>query len=260
MVHIIYSRAVYADMIASRPGPAEPEDRSLIVRAANRPRDVRDPERTVIESGVQSAPGNPVELIRSVSGASETVPSPTCRPGALMRMVASGLPTAGQDGLPPWSDDGRFLAITGLDNTRCQVTLNDDGEVLFEWWPTTGSDADPVRIAPLIRKILGEETDNWRPEWRRYCGLTLKSAIGRALKDSGLDVGMAVYDDPHNYEVFADVVVTSARHPECGKVRLNDDGVLTWEWESRVGASTAEAADRIVCVITSAISAGDDHA
>jgi len=202
MIHVIYSRAVYADMIASRPGPAEPEDRSLIVRAANRPRDVRDPERTVIESGVQSAPGNPVEPIRSVSGASETVPSLTCRPGALMRMVASGLPVAGQDGFPPWTEDGRFLAITGLDNMHCQVALNDDGEVLFEWWPATGSHADPVRIAPLIRKILGEETENWRPESRRYCGLTLKGTVGRALKDSGLDVGMAVYDDPHNYEVF----------------------------------------------------------
>ena len=127
--------------------------------------------------------------------------------------------------------------------------------VMVEAWPGTEGPADPAVIAAMIMRILDGDQENWPPDWPAGSRLPLNSLVGRALSNSGLEVGMVVYEDPPNYEVFADVVVASAGRPEHGKIRLNDDGAPDWEWLSPPGPSTAAIAERIVSVITTALPA-----
>ena len=185
----------------------------------------------------------------------EVPPSSGHRAGILMRLVAAGLSADRQRDVALRAEDDRSLTVTGPGGSRCLLTTDDDGMVMAEAWPGTDGPADPAVIAAMIMRILDGDQENWHPDWPADSRLPLNSLVGRALSNSGLEVSMVVYEDPPNYEVFADVVVISPGRPEHGKIRLNDDGVLDWEWLSPPDASTAAIAERIVSVITTTLPA-----
>jgi len=98
--------------------------------------------------------------------------------------------------------------------------------------------------------------------------ITFKGIVGLELKARGLDVGLEVYEDEDYYAAVAEIVVTSPESEEIARVRVTDDGGVTWErdywpeaavitWEPDYSgwiADPGSVAGAIVATITRAIS------
>ncbi len=151
-------------------------------------------------------------------------------PGAAMRMVAEKLAVHGYDVCEPEWPESRRLMVTNLSGTTCDVVVDDDGGVAWEYWRRPSAGADPDRLAGLVTWLLAPERCA-RP--RRTAGRVvtseLQGIVGRDLKARGLDVSLDVCADDHELQVVADVVVTNRAHPERGRVLVGDEAGLTWE-------------------------------
>jgi hypothetical protein len=151
-------------------------------------------------------------------------------PGAAMRAVARKLTAHGFAVPEPEEPESRRLMVTNLPGTTCDVRVDDDGGVTWEYWRRVSKGADPDRLAGLVEWLLAPERSA-RP--RRTAGRVVTAGlwgiVGRALKARGLQVDLAVCADDHELEVVADIVVTNPAHPERGRVLVGDEAGLTWE-------------------------------
>lgn len=114
--------------------------------------------------------------------------------------------------------------------------------------------------------------------FRRWCNRQERAGIpgrrhGRQrscleLKARGLDVDLEVYEDQDYYAAVAEIVVTDPGSEEIARVRVADNGGVTWErdywpeaaviaWESDYSgwiADPGSVAGAIVATITRAVS------
>ncbi len=74
-------------------------------------------------------------------------------PGAAMRMVAGKLAAHGYDLRDPDWPESRRLTVTGLPGTTCDVLVDDDGGVMWEYWRRPSVGADPDRLAGLVTDL-----------------------------------------------------------------------------------------------------------
>jgi len=154
---------------------------------------------------------------------------PVSRAGeaAMMHAVAGKLRDMGIDVRFPDDDGGRCLVIANAKNAHSDITVEDCGCLVWDYWPLSGSETDPVDITGMVLGMLGGHVTDWPPPASR--APTLKSAVGQALQANGLDVTMSVHEDNKTFEVTAVITVASPELPECGRVLVTDDGQVTWE-------------------------------
>src|SRR5579859_3222805 len=151
---------------------------------------------------------------------------------ALMHLVAAGLIRSGTAvGLAPTPlVDEPCLPIT-CPHARCTLTVHDGGQVVWEWRPVAGGQADPKQLADMACALLigqaGEQPRLGDGYGRRT--VTLKGAVGRELAARGLAVDLDLYPDMEFYDVSAVIVITSPGADLEAEVWVADDGSLCWE-------------------------------
>jgi hypothetical protein len=164
-------------------------------------------------------------------------------PGAAMRAVADRLAAHGFDVRGPDWEEGRRLTITNLPGITCEVTVEDNGFVTWEYWRGASKGTDPDRLAGLAMHLLTADRAGLARQGTgtRDVRAGLQGIIGRELEANGLAVDLEVYADHVSFEVAAEIVVTNPAHPERGRVRIGDEPGLTWECGYQEDPSDTEA-------------------
>lgn len=152
------------------------------------------------------------------------------KPGDLLRMVAGSLISRGLIVQNPGKDRDHSVAIKCADGTQSQLTVQDDGSVRWDYRPAPGPDADPATLTEIAAWLLIGDS-NARPGRERCTApcLTLKGMVGRELRARGLAVCLEVYPDDDTFDVGAEIVAACHDVSPDAKVRITDDGSLTWE-------------------------------
>jgi hypothetical protein len=181
-------------------------------------------------------------------------------PGAAMRAVADKLAAHGFDVRGPGWAEGRCLRVTNLPGTTCDVTVEDDGFAVWEYWRGASKGADPDRLTGLVMRLLTGDSAG-RPRAgaaSRNFTAGLQGIVGRELRAKGLDVDLDVYADHASFEVVAEIVVTNPAHPERGQVRVGGEAGLMWEsgYCGEPGTDAAAIADTIITVLAEDIEDG----
>jgi len=181
-------------------------------------------------------------------------------PGAAMRAVAARLAAHGFDVRGPAWAEGRCLMVTNLVGATCDVTVEDDGLVTWEYARGASEGADPDRFAGLVMRLLtGDNAGHRRGSATRH-NLTagLQSIVGRELKAKGLDVGLDIYADHASFEVIAEIVVTNPAQPGRGRVRIGGEPGMEWEsgYSGRALSDPLAIADTIITVVAEDIEDG----
>jgi hypothetical protein len=127
----------------------------------------------------------------------------------------------------PKDSDSRRLVIVNAKHARSEITVDDDGYVTWDYWPWTGAATAPADLAGVALSLLGPAPTGARPIVSG--GLTLKGWVGRTLRELGLHVTMAIYEDDDAFDVAAEVVATNPDAPFCGLVRVTDEALITWQ-------------------------------
>lgn len=80
------------------------------------------------------------------------------------------------------------------------------------------------RLALLARTLAGGGV-------RRLvrCRFLRQGIVGQGLKACGLEVALEVYPDHHAFDVVREVIAVSPNRSQNAKVRINDNGLLTWD-------------------------------
>ena len=155
-----------------------------------------------------------------------------------MYAVAAKLHTFGFGIRLPKDKQSRHLVILNAKRACSEITVHDGGYVIWDYWPWSGAATDPADLAGVALSLLGPVATSTRPVVSS--GPTLKSRVGRALRELGLHVTMAVYEDADALDVAAEVVITNPAVPFCGLVRVADDARITWQCE--IGGPATECA------------------
>jgi hypothetical protein len=170
------------------------------------------------------------------------------QPASLMRLVAARLAASGFDVQQEDGDGGSQLDI-GCDGVRCTAWAGESGHAEWEWNPD--GEPDPKQIADLATVLLtGSDSDLVRRgDGYGRPGITFKGIVAAELAARGLDVRLGVYEDQRNYDVTAEVVVTSPASAPAGTIYVTDSGTLTWacDYWNETTADTAPPGDRRDC-------------
>jgi hypothetical protein len=173
-----------------------------------------------------------------------------------MHAVAQKLHDRGIEVRWPKYGDSRRLAIVNARDARSEITAEDCGYVTWDYWPRTGPGTDAADLAATVLDVLGAHVAAPVPAARGV--LTLKGAVGRALKDRGLNVSVAVYQDDVAFDATTEIVAANPAVPSCGQVRVTDDGCITWEChhDGPPAECALAVADTIVPILTHGIGTG----
>lgn len=123
-----------------------------------------------------------------------------------------------------------FLRVMNVLGTFCEITVIGSGNASWEYWPFSGSGADPGRLTRIVAEVLGAACPDFPvlpPEL--LPGLTVKGVSGRALRGCGLEVQLDVIGrDTASCEIYAGIEVTNPAAPERGIASADDHGVIGW--------------------------------
>jgi hypothetical protein len=182
-------------------------------------------------------------------------------PGAPMRAMAEMLAGRGFDVYGPELEESRLLTVTNAKRARCEIGVEDNERVSWEYFPWTGADTQPAEIAGMALRILGADTDDSAEQYAHFHkGATLKGAVAREIQARGLEADMEVYEDQLFYDVVAEVVLTNPAKPERGLVRVTDDGTVLWEYDyGEMPERAAAIADTTAEVLVTLQQAGDSE-
>jgi hypothetical protein len=156
-----------------------------------------------------------------------------------MRLVADALTAGGFEVHPPKYHDGRRLII-GWRGAHCTLSVSDCGGVAWECCLWASDGADPKRLADVATTLLTGQSGDFPRQGDGYGrpGMTLKGIVGLELRARGFDVDLAVYEDDDYFDALAEIVATSPATGSNAKVRVADDGSVTWERDHWPGAAT----------------------
>lgn len=99
---------------------------------------------------------------------------------AMMHAVADKLRDTGIDVRFPDDDGGRCLVIVNAKDARSDITVEDCGCLVWDYWPLSGSETDPADIAGMVLGVLGGHVTDWPPPASR--APALKAPWGRHCK------------------------------------------------------------------------------
>jgi hypothetical protein len=145
--------------------------------------------------------------------------------------VADGLTGHDFDVLEPASDGSRYLQVTNARNALSEITISENGRANWEYRPFCGSAPGPVQVMYMVMDVLGGNGDECRRACpRRPPNLTLKSIVGRVLRECGMQVRVAEMSRDDDFaELHAEIMVANPARPGRGFARVGDDGMIRWE-------------------------------
>jgi hypothetical protein len=149
----------------------------------------------------------------------------------VMNAVADGLADHGLDVLGPAWEETHCFKITNVLGALCEVVIGENGWVCWEYRQVHGYRADPTQVTAMVLEFLGASGAEHRgtPPGRNT-GLTLKGAVGLALRERGMQARLGrVARDESACEVYAEVEVTNPARHDRGRVWVTDEGVVRWE-------------------------------
>jgi hypothetical protein len=151
-------------------------------------------------------------------------------------------------------DGSRHLVIVNATRACSEITVEDSGYVTWDYWPWSGPATDPADLVGVTLSLLGPAPAATPTSAGR--GSTLKGRVGQALRELGLHVTMAVYEDADALDVAAEIVATNPDVPYCGLVRLADDARISWECQ--IDGSAAECALAVTDTIVPLLAHGPE--
>jgi hypothetical protein len=166
----------------------------------------------------------------------------------VMNTVADRLTDHGLDILGPAWGEAHCFRVPNVRGALCEVTVREDGTLAWEYRPFHGYRADPARITAIAAEVLGAGSVASGAAGRA-AGLTLKGAVGVALREAGLAARLGpVVPDESACEVYAEVEISNPGRAERGTVWVSDEGMIRWECQVGPpggGVEAAEAAETI---------------
>jgi hypothetical protein len=131
---------------------------------------------------------------------------------------------------PEW-DETHFFKIENLKGALCEITIDANGSVAWEYRPVHGYHARPAEIATMVLELLGAaSTEVPAASPGRDVGLTPKAAVGMTLRACGMTVRLGRIGRDNSFlDVYSDVEVTNPACQNRGRVLVTDDGVIRWE-------------------------------
>jgi hypothetical protein len=159
----------------------------------------------------------------------------------VMNIVADRLTDHDLDILGPAWGEAHTFRVSNVRRALCEITVRDCGSLAWEYRPFRGYLTDPAHLTGIAAEALAAgaaagTADGAGPRTAaaRTAGLTLKGAVGLALRERGLHARLGhVMPDEAACEVNAEVEITNPARPDRGAVWVSDDGML--RWECRVG-------------------------
>ncbi len=176
------------------------------------------------------------------------------RAAKMMQAVAARLREKGIDLCLPDYNERRCLSVANAKEARSDITVEDNGYVLWEYWPNSRARTNPADLAAVVLGVLGGEIDGAGPS--AGPGIRLKGAVGRELQRRGMNVAMAVYEDDEAFDAIAEIIAVNPGLPELGRVIVTDEGFITWEYQHHDGPPSQCAlavADTIVPILVHGI-------
>jgi hypothetical protein len=152
-------------------------------------------------------------------------------PGDLMVMVGGGLSSHGFHVEYPDDPESRLLTITRASAAlRCELSVEDTGDVQWDYPAPDNGDPDPRRIADIATALLAGEIGprGWTGRGDSATTITLKGIVGLELRARGLTVELDVFRDDECLAVSAEIVVTAAHAGSRSQVSVDDSGAITW--------------------------------
>lgn len=122
---------------------------------------------------------------------------------------------------------GQSLTILSAKDARSLLTIRPNGYARWEYEPCTGPASSSVAVTSLILYVL-DATGNRQQDGGDYRRFLLKGAVGRQLRDRGLNVSLRVDENLESLEVSAEIEVTNPARPARGIVRVNDLADIEW--------------------------------
>jgi hypothetical protein len=150
---------------------------------------------------------------------------------AVMTAVADRLTDHDLDILGPAWEKTHGFKVTNVRGALCEVTVSETCSVSWEYRPFRGARADPAPVMAMVLELLGaRSTEHRGTPPGRYLGLSLKGAVGVALRERGLHarLGQVRRDEPA-CEVHADVEVANPARPDRGTAWVTDEAAVLWE-------------------------------
>ena len=127
--------------------------------------------------------------------------------------------------IPAWEGDA-FLKISNARGALTDLTISDQGTVIWEYRSARGGRVDPVRLITVTLTLLDPEAKIARPELPSRDGrVFILNAASHALFRCGLTTSRH-HSDP---DAFTVLTVTNPSEPVRGAVDITDDGELTWQ-------------------------------
>jgi hypothetical protein len=148
-----------------------------------------------------------------------------------LHTVADRLTDHGFDITGPAWEQSYHMHLTNVRGALCEVDLNENGAVVWEYRPLYGTSITPSQIVDMVKSILGTSSANDHDLALKSCpDLTLKGMVGRSLAECGMGVCLKViHQDDVNFEVYAEIEVSNPSQPTRGNVRVADDSTIRWE-------------------------------
>jgi hypothetical protein len=151
-----------------------------------------------------------------------------CDTAAAGLLIADGLNDANFEVRDLAEERAHVIQVTDARAAFCQLTISTAGLVTWEYFPFAGQAADPAQLTALIAGVLG--TVPARTPDRAWPGPMLRGAVGRMLRDLGLDVTLGVAARNEEFcEVHADLMITAPARSARGRISLTDEGMIIWE-------------------------------
>jgi hypothetical protein len=177
----------------------------------------------------------------------------------LTTMVAARLSGRELDVQLPVSAGGPALKVTSLPDIECYVEVHDSGYVLLEYWYRSRGACDPRTLTAQVVRILREDSEDGThaspaAQEKRWEDENLIAAVGRALKASGLAVGLDAYFDHDDFSVSPALTIASPGRADRGEVRISEDGGLVWECHYPGASKPGDVADSIAEIVSGVLS------
>lgn len=166
--------------------------------------------------------------------------------GTAIRAMARMLAERGFDICLPHRAISFCLTVAGAKGGRCQIDIDDNDRLGWEYISGRGDAAEPAEIAEVVLRLLCKDNPGSDGSYEHlHKAATLKGAVGREMQARGLAVKLNTYEDDVYFDACADVEITNPARPERGLVFVADDGIVKWEFpeyasETEVMAAVAD--------------------
>jgi hypothetical protein len=123
-------------------------------------------------------------------------------------------------------EGGGRLTITNAPKGRCEIDVHDSGWVNCGYFPWVGESAPPADISRAVERLLAVPPDDPAIEHvDSHPKITLKGAVGSAMRARGLPVELQLSVDEVDFTVYAELEISNPDQPGRGTVSITDDGV-----------------------------------